>query len=112
MDFIKLGPFRILKILELVIYKLDLPDSMKIAKIKHILVLKLADLEVSLMEDIPDINPNSQKKVWEIKKIINSELINNNKRKYLIKLKKYPLSNNTWEPIKNLYYSKKLRKCY
>ena len=37
------------------------------------------------MKDIPDIDPKSQKKVWEIKNIINLELINNNKRKYLIK---------------------------
>ena len=37
------------------------------------------------MEDISDINPKSQKKVWKIKKIINLELINNNKRKYLVK---------------------------
>ena len=37
------------------------------------------------MKDVPDINPKSQKKVWEVKKIINSELINDDERKYLIK---------------------------
>ena len=37
------------------------------------------------MENIPDINPKSQKKIWEIKKIKNVELINNNKQKYLVK---------------------------
>ena len=63
LNFIKLEFFKILKVLELVTYKLDLPDSMKITKIRHILVLKLADPEASLMENIPDIDPESQKKV-------------------------------------------------
>ena len=49
------------------------------------MVLKLTDLEASLIKNILDINPKSQKKVWEIKKIINLRLINNSKRKYLIK---------------------------
>ena len=69
----------------LVTYKLDLPDNMRITKIQYILVLKLVDPEASLIKDIPDINPESQEKVWEIKKIINLELIDNNKRKYVVK---------------------------
>ena len=44
-------------------YKLDLSDSMRIIRIHHILVLKPADPEVPLMQNIPDINPKSQKKV-------------------------------------------------
>ena len=58
---------------------------MKITKIRHILVLKLADLEAPLIEDISDINPKSQEKVWEIKKILDTNLINNSQLKYLIK---------------------------
>ena len=58
---------------------------MKITKIRHILVLKLADPEAPLIKNIPDINPKSQKKVWEIKKILNIDLINNSQSKYLIK---------------------------
>ena len=68
-----------------VIYKLDLPDSMRVTKIQYILVLKLVDPETPLIKDISDIDPESQEKVWEIKKIINSKLMNNNKRKYFIK---------------------------
>ena len=30
------------------------------------------------MENIPDINPKSQEKVWEIKKILDIGLIDNN----------------------------------
>ena len=77
LNFAKLGSFKITKILELITYKLNLPDSIKITKIRYILVLKLADPEVPLMEDILDINPKSQEKVWEIKKILNIGLINN-----------------------------------
>ena len=50
---------------------------MKITKIRYILVLELADLETPLIKDISDIDPKSQKKVWEIKKILNIDLINN-----------------------------------
>ena len=85
LDFTKLKLFKILKVLGLIIYKLDLPDSMKITRIRHVSVLKLVDLEAPLIKNIPDIDPESQEKVWEIKEIINSGLINNNKRKYLIK---------------------------
>ena len=56
LDFAKLEFFRILKVLEPVTYKLNLSDSIKIIRIRHVLVLKLVDLEVSLMKNIPDIN--------------------------------------------------------
>ena len=85
LDFAKLKPFKIIRVLELVIYKLNFLDSMRIIKIYYILVLKLVDLEAPLIENIPNINSKSQKKVWKIKKILDSKLINNNKRKYFIK---------------------------
>ena len=72
-----MGPFKIIKVLELVTYKLNLPDSIRITRIYHILVLKLVDLEAPLIENIPDINLKSQEKVWEVKKILNINLINN-----------------------------------
>ena len=74
-----------MRVLELIIYKLDFSDSMKIIRIRYILVLELVDPETPLMKDIPDIDLKSQEKVWEVKKIINLKLINNNKRKYFIK---------------------------
>ena len=66
-------------------YKLNLPDSMKIARIRHVSVLEPADPGAVIMENVPDINSKSQKKVWEVKKILNLKLINNNERKYLVK---------------------------
>ena len=59
LDFAKLESFRILRVLELVIYKLDLSDSMKITKIRYVAVLKSADPKAPLIENIPDINPKS-----------------------------------------------------
>ena len=50
---------------------------MRITNIRHILVLELVDPEAPLIKNIPDINPKSQKKVWEIKKILDIGLINN-----------------------------------
>ena len=49
---------------------------MQITRIRHILILKLVDPEVPLIKNIPDIE--SQKKVWEVKKILDTNLINNN----------------------------------
>ena len=63
LNFTKLKPFKIIKFLGLIIYKLDLPDSIKITRIRHILVLKLVDLEAPLMENILDIDLESQKKI-------------------------------------------------
>ena len=40
-------------------YKLNFSDSMKIAKIRHVLVLKLADPEAPLIKDMLDIDPKS-----------------------------------------------------
>ena len=59
-------------------YKLDLPDSMRIMRIYYILVLKLVNPEALLIKNIPDINLKSQEKVWEIKKVLDAGLINNN----------------------------------
>ena len=59
LNFTKLGFFKILRVLELIIYKLDLSDSMRITRIYYILVLELVDPEALLIENIPDINLKS-----------------------------------------------------
>ena len=40
-------------------YKLDFPDSIKIMRIRHILVLKLVDLEAPLIKNVLDIDLKS-----------------------------------------------------
>ena len=64
LDFTKLKPFKILRVLRPVIYKLDFPDSIKITRIRHISVLEPANPEVPLIKNISDINPKSQEKIW------------------------------------------------
>ena len=59
LNFTKLESFKILKILGPVIYKLDLPDNIKITRIRYISVLKLVDPEAPLITDILDINLKS-----------------------------------------------------
>ena len=63
LDFTKLEPFKILKVLELVTYKLDFSDSMRIIRIHYILILKPVNPEVPLIKDISDIDPKNQEKV-------------------------------------------------
>ena len=62
----------------MITYKLDLPDSIKITRIRHILDLKLVDPEALLIKNIPDISLKSQEKIWKVKKILDIGLINNN----------------------------------
>ena len=59
LDFARLGPFKIIKVLGPVTYKLDLLDSMRITRIHYVLLLELVDPEAPLMENMPDINPKS-----------------------------------------------------
>ena len=40
-------------------YKLDLPDSIRITRIYYILVLKLADPEAPLIKNILNIDPEN-----------------------------------------------------
>ena len=63
LNFAKLKLFKIVRALGLIIYKLDLPDSIRIIKVYYILVLELVDLGASLIKDILDIDPESQEKV-------------------------------------------------
>ena len=63
MDNAKLGLFKILKILEPITYKLNLLNSIRITKIRYILVLEIVDPEASLINNIPEIDPESQEKV-------------------------------------------------
>ena len=59
LNFAKLKSFKITKVLDPVIYKLDFSDSMRIIRIRHVSVLKLVDPEAPLIEDILNINLKS-----------------------------------------------------
>ena len=59
-------------------YKLNLPERIKILYIRYISVLETAYKNIPLITDTLDIDPKSQKKVWEIKKILDLGLIDDN----------------------------------
>ena len=59
LNFAKLKSFKIIKVLDPVIYKLDFSDSMRVIRIRHVSVLKLVDPEALLIEDILNINLKS-----------------------------------------------------
>ena len=44
-------------------YKLELLERIKILRVQYIFILKSADLDISLIINIPDIDFKSQKKI-------------------------------------------------
>ena len=62
LNFINLRPFKILKILRPITYKLNLLAHIKITQVQHISVLKLTYPDTPLEEYTPGINLNSQEK--------------------------------------------------
>jgi hypothetical protein len=99
LDHTKLGPFRIIKKLGPVTYKLEMPEGMRIHPVFH----------VSLLEPAPknarpgpvDIDEETQEPRYEVEKIMGFKAING-KPHYLIHWKGYQHSEDTWEPEENL----------
>ena len=58
-------------------YKLDLLSKMRISRVRYVSVLDPADPDILLMEDIPDIDSKGQEKIWEVEKILDTDLMNN-----------------------------------
>ena len=77
LDYIKLGPFKILTKISNLTYKLDLPAKIKIYPVQHIAMLKPAHGSVEpLLYKIETYRSQEENK-WNIQKIINHEEINN-----------------------------------
>ena len=58
-------------------YRLDLSSKMRISRVRYVSVLDPADPDILLMEDIPDIDSKGQEKIWEVEKILDTDLMNN-----------------------------------
>jgi len=99
LDYKKLRPFKIKKVLGPVNYRLSLPKTMNIHPIFHISLLKPAPSGApeTPITEINPVNPNAE---YEVKTILDCQYIRK-KVKYLIKWKDYPHSENTWEPKQN-----------
>jgi hypothetical protein len=78
----KLGLFKILKVLGSLIYRLKLPINMRIHLVFHISLLKLASKNARLIK--VQLNDETQDNIYEIEKILNDQQIND-QIYYLIK---------------------------
>ncbi|SLM33604.1 reverse transcriptase domain protein [Lasallia pustulata] len=84
LDHTKLGPFRIKKKLGPNVYKLQLPDSMKIHPVFHITVLEPVHPSIPIATQVPTLEMDDNEKVYNVKKILQSRL-ENGKLQYLVK---------------------------
>ena len=65
----KLGPFKIIRNIRDISFELQLPLTMKIYPVFHILLLEPADPNIS-QGPVPEIHPDSQKLEDEVKKVL------------------------------------------
>jgi len=112
------GPFVVKRIISSLNYELELPPSMKIHPVFHVVNLK--KYYESSNQTIPHRIVNHRpppavihqgQEEWEVEKIIGRRIIKrgrNNTTQYLVKWLGYPNEESTWEPEKNLRKSKSL----
>ncbi len=97
----KLESYKILKIKELINYKLNLSASMKIHLIFYICFLKSADSNTSIQTKSSEIDSESQNVEYEVEDILNQQNIKDQLH-WLIKWKDYKHIEDTWKLKKNL----------
>jgi len=98
----KLGPYKIIKKVSPVSYKLDLPKNIRIYPIIHVSEFEpyYEDHFERIKEPPPPIIINDEEE-YEVEEILDKRK-HYGKIQYLIKWKGYPLSEASWEPEKNL----------
>jgi len=95
LDHKRIGPFKILKVVGPVNYKLQLPEDAKVHHTFHISLLERASDETPLATEFA-YEPEEET-VYEVEKILQEK-----NHQYLVKWVDYPNSENTWEPEENL----------
>ena len=103
LNHMKLRSFWIAKTKRSVNYELELSLTMWIHLVFHISLLEPADSEMSIQENLPEIDPESQDTKFKVEEILNQQDINDESH-YLIKWKGYDSEENTWESEENLTY--------
>ena len=98
----KLGPYKIVKKISPVSYKLDLPKNIRIHPVIHVSEFEpyYEDHFGRTKEPQPPIIINNEEE-YEVEEILDKRK-HYGKIQYLIKWKGYPLSEASWEPEKNL----------
>jgi len=107
LDFKKLGPYKILKRIKPVNYRLELPVKSKLHPIFHVSLLE--PVKGTHTPNATEIQPKHEIDEYKVEEILDERQIRNQKQ-YLVKWLGYPSSENTWEPTKNLRnYQDKLK---
>jgi Chromo (CHRromatin Organisation MOdifier) domain len=104
MDDKQVGPFKILKKVGAVAYKLKLPSTWHHHPIFNKLLLMPYTAPTFPSQTIPRPPPELNEEgvpLYEVEKILSSRKVGRGTQ-YLIKWKGYPESENTWEPERNL----------
>ena len=102
LNHVKIGPFKIIRNIKRVSFKLELPEDMQWKhSVFHISLLKSAPDTILILEQVPDNYLMEQEDWYKVESILKHKDINKQKH-YLVKWKNYPDSENTWEPEQNL----------
>jgi hypothetical protein len=113
-----IGPYKIIKVISKVAYKLELPKTMKINNTFHISKLKkynnnndnIFEKSIRKQEVRPDPTIINNEELYEVDRIINSRMRKYGRSEprleYLVVWKGYPLYEATWLPLQNLQQSK------
>ena len=99
LDYIRLGPFEIIKRVLLVIYKLNLSAKIRIYPIQHIAILEPAYRDIKPPVYKQDIYRGQEEDKWQVLKIISYKDINS---KTWYKVKQIGYSETTQELLSNL----------
>ena len=103
LDFRKIGPFTIIKKINSVAYKLNLPPSMKIHPVFHVSLLEPYypnQFPNRTQPAPPPITINDQE-AFSIKAILDSKYVRN-KLMYLVDWEGYTAEEQSWEPAENI----------
>lgn len=100
-----IGPFRIMKRVGNVAYKLELPETLKIHPVFHVSLLKPYRASGKVQPPPPPILEENDELSFEVERVLAHEIRGSRTRPqkyYLIKWLGYGLEHNSWEPEKNL----------
>ena len=103
LDYRRLGPFRIQEKINLVVYRLELPASVKIHPVFYVSLLetyKESTISGRLQPSLPPIEVENHDE-YEVEKVLDSRR-RRGKLQYLIHWQEFDINERMWEPAANL----------